>query len=106
MSQHAIRQALGCDDDVIYRKDGSAYTMGDLLPSAYFYIEKSYDNNGESGDNLKQITIHGAGFGHGCGMSQNGAKALAEKGLTADRILAYYYKGSIRAAGAIDRTAR
>lgn len=106
LSQHAIRQALGCDGDVIYRKDDSAYTMGDLLPSAYFYIEKSYDNNGESGDNLKQITIHGAGFGHGCGMSQNGAKALAEKGLTADRILAYYYNGSIKAVSAIEQTAR
>jgi len=32
-------------------------------------------------------------------MSQNGAKALAEKGLTADRILAYYYKGSIMDIG-------
>lgn len=106
LSQYAIRQALGCGGDVIYRKDDSAYTMGDLLPSAYFYIEKSYDNNGESGDNLKQITIHGAGFGHGCGMSQNGAKALAEKGLTADRILAYYYNGSIKAVSAIEQTAR
>ncbi|MDE7321669.1 MAG: SpoIID/LytB domain-containing protein [Lachnospiraceae bacterium] len=106
MSQNAIRHALGCDRDVIYRKDGSSYTMGDILPSAYFYIEKSFDNNGESGDNLKQITIHGAGFGHGCGMSQNGAKALADKGLTADRILAYYYNGSIKAVSELDWTAR
>ncbi len=105
LSQYMIRQALGCDGDVLHRKDGSTYTMGDILPSAYFYIENSYDNNGESGDNLKQITIHGAGFGHGCGMSQNGAKALAEKGLTADQILAYYYNGSIKAASTLDRTA-
>ncbi len=101
MSQHLIRQALGCAKDVITRNDGSSYTMGDILPSAYFYIEKIYDKNGEKGDTLKQIILHGAGYGHGCGMSQNGAKGLAKKGLTATEILAYYYKGEIKAIDAI-----
>ncbi|MDE7477884.1 MAG: SpoIID/LytB domain-containing protein, partial [Lachnospiraceae bacterium] len=96
MSQYVIRQALGCTQDILTRKDGSSYIMGDILPSAYFYIEKIYDNTEENGDTLKQIIIHGAGFGHGCGMSQNGAKGLADKGLTAAQILAYYYKGSIK----------
>lgn len=95
LSQHAVRQALGCAQGVVTKKDGSSYIMGDILPSAYFYIEKIYDNNGQKGDNLKQVIIHGAGFGHGCGMSQNGAKGLADRGLTAAQILAYYYKGSI-----------
>lgn len=97
MSQHLIRQALGCAKDTITRKDGSSYTMGDMLPSAYFYIEKIYDKNKEKGDTLKQIILHGAGYGHGCGMSQNGAKELAKRGLTAAEILAYYYKGEIKA---------
>lgn len=95
MSQHAVRQALGCTQDVVTKNDGSSYIMGDILPSAYFYIEKIFDNGGEKGDTLKQVIIHGAGFGHGCGMSQNGAKGLADRGLTAAQILAYYYKGSI-----------
>ncbi|MDE6999543.1 MAG: SpoIID/LytB domain-containing protein [Lachnospiraceae bacterium] len=103
LSQHAIRQALGSAQDIVTRKDGSSYTMGDILPSAYFYIEKIYDNNEEKGDNLKQITIHGAGFGHGCGMSQNGAKCLAERGLTAAQILAYYYNGSIMDIGELGK---
>ncbi len=103
LSQHAIRQALGCAQDIVTRKDGSSYIMGDILPSAYFYIEKIYDNNEEKGDNLKQITIHGAGFGHGCGMSQNGAKCLAERGLTAAQILAYYYNGSIMDIGELGK---
>jgi len=98
-SQHAVRQALGCTQDVVTKNDGSRYIMGDILPSAYFYIEKIYDNNGEKGDNLRQVIIHGAGFGHGCGMSQNGAKGLAGRGLTAEQILAYYYKGSIMDIG-------
>jgi len=96
LSQHVIRQALGCTQAVVTRNDGSSYIMGDILPSAYFYIEKIYDNNAQKGDTLKQIIIHGAGFGHGCGMSQNGAKGLAERGLTAAQILAYYYNGSIK----------
>lgn len=103
MSQHAVRQALGCVQDVIMKKDGSSYIMGDILPSAYFYIEKIYDNNEKKGDNLKQIIIHGAGFGHGCGMSQNGAKGLADRGLTAAQILAYYYNGSIMDIGELNK---
>lgn len=96
ISQHTIRQALGCVGEAVTKNDGSTYVMGDILPSAYFYIEKIYDNNMESGDNLKKIEIHGAGLGHGCGMSQNGAKCLADKGLTAEQIMAYYYNGSIK----------
>ena len=105
MTQYTIRQVLGCAGSVLYKNDGTAYTMGELLPSAYFYIEKSYDNNGESGDNLKKISVHGAGLGHGCGMSQNGAKCLAERGLTAEQILAYYYNGSIKAVDMLENTA-
>lgn len=33
------------------------------------------------------------GYGHGVGMSQRGAIALAEKGWTAEQILTYYYRG-------------
>ena len=36
--------------------------------------------------------IHGAGYGHGVGMSQIGAKAKALAGETATSILTYYYK--------------
>lgn len=99
MSQHSIRQALGCAGDIVIKKDDTSYVMGDILPSAYFYIQKGDDNNAESGDNLNQIIIYGAGLGHGCGMSQNGAKCLADRGLTAAEILAYYYNGSIKSVG-------
>ena len=36
--------------------------------------------------------VHGAGYGHGVGMSQIGAKAKALAGETATAILSYYYK--------------
>jgi stage II sporulation protein D len=36
----------------------------------------------------------GRGYGHGVGMSQWGAKGMAEQGYTAQRILEYYYPGT------------
>jgi SpoIID/LytB domain protein len=41
-----------------------------------------------------QFTIHGAGWGHGWGMSQYGAYGAARKGLSWKRILAFYYRGT------------
>lgn len=43
--------------------------------------------------NSNSITIVGKGFGHGVGMSQYGAKAMAESGKNYIDILKYYYKG-------------
>ncbi|MEG0013060.1 MAG: SpoIID/LytB domain-containing protein [Cellulosilyticaceae bacterium] len=39
------------------------------------------------------VTIYGQGFGHGVGMSQSGARGMAEEGYTYDEILEYYYTG-------------
>lgn len=40
------------------------------------------------------ITVSGSGWGHGVGMSQYGARALAESGYTAQDILDVYYEGT------------
>ncbi|MGL4738881.1 MAG: SpoIID/LytB domain-containing protein [Cellulosilyticaceae bacterium] len=39
------------------------------------------------------FTVYGKGFGHGVGMSQSGAKGMAEAGFTYDEIIRYYYPG-------------
>jgi len=39
------------------------------------------------------IIIHGSGYGHGLGMSQWGAKTLAERGMAYEDILTYFYSG-------------
>jgi len=39
------------------------------------------------------VTFVGKGWGHGVGMSQYGAKGMAEKGYTYDEILEHYYTG-------------
>ncbi len=39
-------------------------------------------------------TFNGHGWGHGLGMSQYGAKGMADKGFTYDEILEFYYTGA------------
>jgi stage II sporulation protein D len=41
------------------------------------------------------FTFYGRGWGHGVGLSQWGARTLAEAGWTAERILAHYYPGTV-----------
>ena len=40
------------------------------------------------------FVFHGRGWGHGVGLSQWGAMAMARDGWTAERILEYYYPGT------------
>ena len=39
-----------------------------------------------------KVTMKGSGYGHGVGMCQWGARALAEKGRSAEEIVNYYYR--------------
>ena len=55
-----------------------------LLPSAFFTIEKSG----------KSYIIKGGGYGHGIGMSQNGANEIAKTGKTYEQILQFFYSGT------------
>jgi stage II sporulation protein D len=43
---------------------------------------------------IEQLQIRGAGFGHGVGMSQYGARGMALRGADAKEILAHYYTGT------------
>lgn len=54
------------------------------LPSADFTVQADEDS----------LTLTCIGWGHGVGMSQYGAKALAEKGWSAEEIVEYYYGGA------------
>lgn len=40
------------------------------------------------------FTVHGKGFGHGVGMSQQGSNVMANQGLNYKEILAFYYPGT------------
>ena len=47
-----------------------------------------------SADAAARLTIRGAGFGHGVGMSQYGAYGMAREGWSYSRILGHYYSGT------------
>lgn len=55
-----------------------------------YVLSSGESNMSESQDS---VTITGSGYGHGVGMSQYGAKGMAELGYTYDEILKYYYTG-------------
>lgn len=58
-----------------------------LLPSALFFLELERDQGGR----LQRVTVYGGGSGHNLGMSQWGAKGMAEKGHDFLDILSKYY---------------
>ena len=60
-----------------------------MLPSGFFVIDKIE----EDGD-LIGFRFRGGGFGHGAGMSQNGANHMAEAGKNYEEILDLFYEGA------------
>lgn len=87
--QSRIRSILGNVSLVYNRKDGSTSTGWDTFPSGFIYIE----NNGTDENQVTTFTIYGGGFGHGVGMSQNGAQGMAKQGKTCQEILKFFYDG-------------
>ena len=53
-----------------------------------------------------RLTIRGAGFGHGVGMSQYGAYGFAQQGAGYADILRHYYQGTALGTVAADHTVR
>ncbi len=45
--------------------------------------------------NAGRVTVAGFGFGHGVGLSQWGARSLAERGWTYEQILQHYYQSTV-----------
>ena len=84
--EYAIRQFLSPDEEITLQ-DGTVCQPLTLLPSAWFIMEKEFSSDGV----LQKIVLRGGGFGHGDGMSQNGAKRMADSGKTWKEILQFYY---------------
>ena len=89
ISELNIRYVL-CDGKTeVIRQDGSKVLLPGLLPSGFFVITPAL---GE--DQVEGYLLFGGGFGHGAGMSQNGAKDMAQSGFCAEEILEYFYRES------------
>lgn len=81
-SEYNIRKVLGAAMSKIQLTDNSIITTMSVIPSGFFYIEKSKDNN---------YKLIGGGLGHGVGLSQYGAKGMADKGIGYEKILEFFF---------------
>lgn len=87
ISEHNIRYVLNDGSSKVQRQDGSRISSPTLLPSGFFVIE-----TGKEGGNVVAYTLTGGGFGHGVGMSQNGAKQMAADGFSCEEILGFFFE--------------
>lgn len=90
ITEHNVRYVLcSPSSQTVMRKDGSEASVSSLLPSSFFVIYPSKDN-----DTVVGYNIVGGGFGHGVGMSQNAAKGMADTGMDCASILSFFYEGA------------
>lgn len=82
-NEYNIRKVLGSGATRIIYKNGSTAETGSLIPSAFCTVELQEDGT---------YLLCGGGYGHGIGMSQNGANGLAKVGYNYIDILNYFYK--------------
>lgn len=87
-NQNQIRKLLCSYYAIFELNDGTTRGKMNMLPSAFIFIERIYESGKPCG-----FKIYGGGFGHGSGMSQNGAKEMANEGMSYDEILKKYYSG-------------
>lgn len=78
----AIRKVLGQAAKTAKMADGSSKNVASLFSSAFTFVEN------ENGAHL-----YGGGFGHGCGMSQDAARRMAESGKNYNEIIQFFYEG-------------
>lgn len=83
INEYNIRAVLGAGCKSLTLKDNSVRTEVSLVPSAFITITP-----GENGE----YHIKGGGYGHGIGMSQNGACKMAENGKTYKEILQFFFQ--------------
>lgn len=87
-TQYNIRKVLAPVYEKIKRKSGESVSSYSMLPSAAFYIDTVKNKKGIS------FKIVGGGFGHGAGLSQSGAAAMAKAGEDYSVIINHFFNGT------------
>ncbi len=85
--EYQIRYSLLNEEKAVKKQDDTSVNMTSLLPSAFFIIE-----TGKTDGSVVGYSIIGGGYGHGNGMSQNGAGNMAKEGYTYTDILTLFYE--------------
>lgn len=87
ISEHNVRYVLANEGNEVKRKTGDTSRISGMLPSAFAIVIT------EGEDTVESYCVIGGGFGHGIGMSQNGARAMGNLGYTYEEILKFFYEG-------------
>lgn len=90
LREYNIRYVLNGSGTEVVKADGSVSYCATLLPSGFFYIEPVY-----TGDKMTNYHIYGGGYGHGVGMSQNGANEMAKAGQSCQEILEFFFPDTV-----------
>jgi len=90
VGEHAVRSVLANESSQVIRQGGSESTVSTLLPSAFAVLDVEVDSDTNA---IVSYTVTGGGYGHGIGMSQNGAKSMALAGMNCGDILQFFYEG-------------
>ncbi|MBE5939112.1 MAG: SpoIID/LytB domain-containing protein [Lachnospiraceae bacterium] len=72
----------------LYKNDGKSSSSMTSLPSGFFTLEEIKEDGVLTG-----YKVYGGGYGHGAGLSQNGAKGMAEELYDYKEILNKFYFG-------------
>lgn len=88
ISELNIRYVLADGVTKVVRQSGDEVNASSSIPSAYMIIDLEKEE-----DEVTGYTITGGGFGHGVGMSQNGAKNMAQRGMSSEEIIGFFYPG-------------
>ena len=89
LTENAIRTIL-CDGVTkVVNNEGKKVSFKTMLPSAFFFFFTS-----KTGENVIGYKVIGGGYGHGIGMSQNGAGQMAKSGYSASQILQHFFEGT------------
>lgn len=86
-TENDIRRDLGYYVTKMTDKEGKEIDNMNMLPSAWFTIERTNVSN--------KYILYGGGYGHGIGMSQYGAHGMAKNNMDYTYILEYYFSGAI-----------
>ncbi|MBD5088667.1 MAG: SpoIID/LytB domain-containing protein [Clostridiales bacterium] len=82
-----IRYMLAPVSSKLEKQNGSIVSKMSILPSSFFYVANEKDSKGNV-----CFTVYGAGYGHGVGMSQNGANQMAKEGYDYKDIMHHYFQ--------------
>lgn len=84
LERYYLDKALGKSSDTVSKQTKKAGKSASYAASGVSSVKVS-----------GSVTLYGRGWGHGVGLSQWGAKAMADHGWSAEKILNFYYPGTV-----------